>query len=112
VVACLKEAEAAGEGGGGTALTAAGEAYVGVSQHDIIRWHVKEELAKGAIATPEDVAAEYHLLKKVIHVMVAREGVLVEMQVPARREGEGDTDYVARRERERLLIINPNYYLE
>jgi hypothetical protein len=60
----------------------------------------------------EAVVAEIQLLQKVIHVMVAREGTLVEMQVPERRSGESREEHVLRREKERILVINPNYYIE
>jgi hypothetical protein len=56
--------------------------------------------------------AEIQLLQKVISVMVSREGTLVEMQVPERRTGETREEHVLRREKERILIVNPNYYIE
>lgn len=56
--------------------------------------------------------AEIQLLQKVISVMVSREGTLVEMQVPERRTGETCEEHVLRREKERILIVNPNYYIE
>lgn len=44
--------------------------------------------------------------------MLAREGTLVEMQVPERHPGEGREEYAVRKEKARVLIINPNYYME
>ena len=52
------------------------------------------------------------MMQKVIQVMVSREGTLVEMQVPERRAGEGRQEFIVRREKERVLIINPNFYME
>jgi hypothetical protein len=34
------------------------------------------------------------------------------VQVPERRAGESRQEHVLRREKERILIINPNYYME
>lgn len=51
-------------------------------------------------------------MQKVIQVMLSREGTLIEMQVPDRRAGEGRQEYVTRREKERVLVINPNFYME
>ena len=60
----------------------------------------------------EAVVAEIQLLQKVIHVMVTREGTLVEMQVPERRADETRQEHILRKEKERILVINPNYYME
>ena len=56
--------------------------------------------------------AEIQLMQEVIQVMVSREGTLVEMQVPERKAGEGRQEYIIRRAKERVLIINPNFYME
>ena len=42
------------------------------------------------------------------HALTAARGV----QVPERRAGETRAEHVLRREKERILVINPNYYLE
>jgi hypothetical protein len=44
--------------------------------------------------------------------MITREGTLVEMQVPERRHDELRQEHVLRKEKERILVINPNYYIE
>jgi hypothetical protein len=56
---------------------------------------------RGALAGQDTVVAEVQLMQKVIAVMVNNEGTLVEMQVPEQRK-----------EKERVLMINPNYYME
>lgn len=44
--------------------------------------------------------------------MLSRHGTLVEMRVPERLAGEGREEYAIRKEKERVLIINPNYYMD
>lgn len=58
------------------------------------------------------MVAEIQLIQRVIHVMLSRHGTLVEMRVPERHAGEGREEYAVRKEKERVLIINPNYYME
>jgi hypothetical protein len=165
VLACIKQAEQ-GHVEGAQRIESTAQTFMGLSQHDIIKWHVKQELEKCAppaqalIAAPcaraalylpaclpvvrtvedptgshachrhsrgcsphshfcrdalqgqQDIIAEIQLMQKVIQVMVAREGTLVEMQVPERAAGEGRQEFLVRREKERILIINPNYYME
>lgn len=67
---------------------------------------------RNAITGEPQVVSEIQLMQKVIQVMVSREGTLVEMQVPERRAGEGRQEFIVRREKERVLIINPNFYME
>ena len=73
---------------------------------------MRRRACRGALDGQAAVVAEIQLLQKVIHVMVAREGTLVEMQVPERRAGETRAEHVLRREKERVLVVNPNYYME
>ena len=67
---------------------------------------------RNAIKDEKEVHAEIQLMQEVIQVMVSREGTLVEMQVPERKAGEGRQEYIIRRAKERVLIINPNFYME
>jgi hypothetical protein len=67
---------------------------------------------RGALAGQDAVVAEVELMQKVIGTMVEREGTLVVMQVPAQREGEEREAYVVRKEKERVLILNPSYRME
>lgn len=144
VLACLKQAEE-GMLEGAQKIESTAETFMGLSQHDIIKWHIRQELEKCAPPPPcivhhgdcvdsahafcttalslsstcrgklqgqEEVVAEIQLLQRVIHVMLSRHGTLVEMRVPGRAAGEGREEYAVRKEKERVLIINPNYYMD
>jgi hypothetical protein len=67
---------------------------------------------RGALDKQDAVMAEVQRMQRVFAAMVDREGTLVEIQVPERREGEEHAMYQVRRAKERVLTINSNYYLE
>jgi hypothetical protein len=67
---------------------------------------------RGALDRQDAVEAEVQLMQRVIAVMVRHEGTLMEMHQLERRQDEEPAAYQARRERERVLIINSSYYLE
>jgi hypothetical protein len=67
---------------------------------------------RNALSSQEEVVAEIQLMQRVIHVMLSREGTLVEMRVPQRRANESRQEYVVRMEKERVLVINPNFYMD
>lgn len=147
VLACLKQAEE-GMLEAAQKIESTAQTFMGLSQHDIIKWHIRHELeqcvpikytvhleccvdcclyclyavfgvckhlpvlCRGKLQGQDEVVAEIQLIQRVIHVMLAREGTLVEMRVPERHPGEGREEYAVRKEKERVLIINPNYYME
>jgi hypothetical protein len=51
-------------------------------------------------------------MESVISVMVGREGSVAEMTKPERLQGEDRRQYQARKARERVVIINPNYHAD
>lgn len=51
VLACLKQAEGGDMGGQAVETEVAAQKFVGLSQHDIIKWHIRTEIEKCATHT-------------------------------------------------------------
>ena len=67
-------------------------------------------ICRRCLACDEAIVEEIVLLSKCIHVLVSRDGTLVEVGTPAQRTGEARADYLTRHQKERVLMINPNFH--
>ena len=55
------------------------------------------------------MAEEARVVQLIVAHLIAKENVLVVVEQPEQDEGEADEVYRARRSRERVLAISPNY---
>ena len=85
---------------------------VGLRQRDLLKWYFDYLVQRGAIATKEQGVDEIMLAEKILGHLIRREQVLLVVEQPERREGEGGADYAKRVTMERVLALNPNYDVE
>ena len=55
------------------------------------------------------MAEEARVVQLIVAHLIAKENVLVVVEQPEQEDGEADAAYHARRARERVLAISPNY---
>ncbi|OUS42720.1 mini-chromosome maintenance protein MCM6 [Ostreococcus tauri] len=91
----------------------------GIVQKDLISWYIDEQVVPSGVSDPEQLLAEYKLVRNIINHLVNRESTLNVIQeaepAPMLTEGDEELDptVVRARERqraleERVLAINPN----
>jgi DNA replication licensing factor MCM6 len=90
----------------------AGGEVVGCAQRDLLRWYFEHLVARGAVASREAGVEEIVLAEKVVAHLVRREQVLLVVDQPERREGEGGPEFARRCQNERVLALNPNFSVE
>lgn len=100
-------------------LDANGGEDSGIFQKDLISWYIDEQVVPSGISDPEQLLAEYKLVRNIINHLINRENTLNVIQeaqpapLLAEDEQELDPATVRARERqraleERVLAINPN----
>ena len=98
-------------------------AEAGMLQKDLISWYIDEQVVPSGVSDPEDLLAEYKLVRNIIKHLINREQTLLVVQeaqpAPLLAEDDAALDpaAVAARERqriieERVLAINPNFDFE
>ena len=104
-------------GGGGGAPDASnparaaeigGAPVAAVRQCDLVAWYFDFQAHRGALLDV-DLASERALVDRIVSHLIRARGVLVVVEVPALRAGEGPLEYRRRCVRERLLAVNPNF---
>jgi DNA replication licensing factor MCM6 len=85
---------------------------VGCAQRDLLRWYFEHLVARGAVASREAGVAEIVLAEKIVAHLVRREQVLLVVDQPERRAGEGSPEFARRCQNERVLALNPNFSVE
>ena len=81
-------------------------------QRDLLRRYFEYLVARGAVASREAGVEEIVLAEKVVAHLVRREQVLLVVDQPERREGEGGPEFARRCQNERVLALNPNFSVE
>ena len=92
-------------------------------QKDLVSWYIDEKVIPSGISDPDELLAEYKLVRNIINHLIKKEETLmvIEEARPApmlpETEEELDPAQVAARERaraveERVLAMNPNFVFE
>lgn len=95
----------------------------GMLQKDLVSWYIDEKVIPSGISDPDELLAEYKLVRNIINHLIKKEETLmvIEEARPApmlpETEEELDPAQVAARERaraveERVLAMNPNFVFE
>jgi DNA replication licensing factor MCM6 len=84
---------------------------IGLKQHELLRWYLDEQSAKGAFATLAEMAAEYRLVKTIVSHLIRRDGTLLVIGEPSAEELDALPEEERARARVdgRVLALNPNY---
>ena len=85
-----------------------GAPVAAVRQCDLVAWYFDFQAQRGALLDV-DLASERALVNRIVSHLIRARGVLVVVEVPALRAGEGPLEYRRRCVRERLLAVNPNF---
>ena len=94
------------------AASRAAAARYGCRQQELVDWYMERLIDRRAVQTYDQGERAYHLAFRVINHLVRREGLVVVVTVPRRREGEGEAAYRGRLWRERVLALSPSYVPE
>ena len=96
----------------------AGEAgdtqLAGLKQHELLRWYLDEQSAKGAFSGLEELGAEYRLVKTIVAHLIRRDGTLLVIAEPSEEEIAAlpEAERAAARVHNRVLALNPNYVVD
>ncbi len=82
---------------------------IAIAQRDLLKWYFDYLVAQGAITTREEGVKEIVLAEKIVAHLIRKEGVLLVVDTPARRDAEEAKDHAKRVQLERLLALNPNF---
>uniref|UniRef100_A0A2N9F753 DNA replication licensing factor MCM6 n=1 Tax=Fagus sylvatica TaxID=28930 RepID=A0A2N9F753_FAGSY len=90
-----------------------GTGLAGMRQRDLIQWYVAQQNEKNNYSSMEEAAAEVSKIKAIIESLVRREGHLIVVydgRQAAEGEGAGQSSTVSRNDR--ILAVNPNYFID
>jgi hypothetical protein len=97
---------------GAAAASRASAARYGVRQQELVDWYMERLIDQRVVSTYEQGERAYHLAFRVINHLVRREGLVVVVTVPRRRDGEAEAAFRGRLWRERVLALSPSYVPE
>lgn len=106
----LKELEdGSGEGAEKVEYGPDGLMVTGATQRSLLKWYFEYMSKQGVITSRAQGVEEIVLAEKIVAHLIKREGVLIVLDQPERRDGEAGEEYAKRAQMDRVLALNPNY---